>query len=188
MATSENVTTGKPNVAGAIYVETASTSSLPTTADGQITGFNDLGYAGEDGLTNANTFDSTDIKEWGGATVLSIGNNYADKFRFILIEALNPNVLKEVFGASNVTGSSLSSGISIAVKPTQHDAKKWIFDMIMRGNVLKRICLPAAAISEVQEIVYTNDNAVGYGVTLTCYPDSSGNTHYEYLKTKSTTP
>lgn len=182
MPTATNVSTGKPAVTGSIYVESASTSTLPTSAEAQITGFTELGYVSEDGLTNANTFDSTDIKEWGGSTVLTVESNYSDKFSFKLIETLNVNVLKEIFGAANVTGT-LSTGITVSAKPGQHNAKKWVFDMIMRGGVLKRICIPAAAISEVAEIAYTNGDAVGYEVTLTCTPDASGNTHYEYIKT-----
>lgn len=181
--TATNVSTGKPAVAGAIYVESASTSQLPTSATATLTGFTSLGFISEDGLTNANTFDSTDIKEWGGATVLTIANNFADTFTFTLLESMNIDVLKEVFGAGNVTGSALSSGITVKVKPEQHSAKKWVVDMIMNGGVLKRICIPAGAISAIAEIAYRADEAVGYNVTLTCMPDSAGQTHYEYLQT-----
>lgn len=181
--TASNVSTGKPAVAGAIYVESASTSQLPTSATATLTGFTSLGFISEDGLTNANTSDSTPVKEWGGATVLTIENNYNDTFQFTLLESLNPDVLKEVFGAGNVTGSALSTGYTVKVKPEQHNAKKWVVDMVMNGGVLKRICLPAAAISAVAEIAYRSDEAVGYNVTLTCTPDGSGNTHYEYIQT-----
>lgn len=181
--TASNVSTGKPAVAGAVYVESSSTASLPTSATATITGFTSLGFISEDGLTNANTFESTPIKEWGGATVLTIDDNFADTFTFTLLESLNPDVLKEVFGAGNVTGSALSTGYTVKVKPEQHSAKKWIFDMVMNGGVLKRVCLPAAAISAVSEIAYRADEAVGYNVTLTCTPDTAGHTHYEYIQT-----
>lgn len=182
--TATNVTTGKPAVAGAIYVESSGTASLPTSADGAITGFTSLGFVSEDGMVNANTFDSTPVKDWGGSTVLTIEDNYTDTFQFTLLEALNVDVLKEIFGASNVTGT-LSTGITVNAKPSQHSSKKWIVDMVMRNNVLKRICLPAAAISAVGEVTYANSDAVGYNVTLTAMPDASGNTHYEYIKSST---
>lgn len=187
MSTATNVTTGKPAVAGAIYVQSADTSALPTSAVAALTGFTELGYVSEEGLVNANTFDSTDIKEWGGTTVLTTEQNYEDKFTFTLIETMNLAVLKEVFGADNVTGSALSTGITVKVKPGQHADKKWVVDMIMRGGVLKRICIPSASVSELAEIEYVNDDAVGYRVTLTCHPDSTGATHYEYMQ-EPTTP
>lgn len=179
--TATNVTAGKPAVAGAIYVESSSSATLPTSATTSLTGFTSLGFVSEDGLTNANTFDSEGIKEWGGSTVLTIENNYEDTFSFTLIESLNVDVLKEVFGASNVSGT-LSTGITVNVKPEQHATKKWVVDMIMRNGVLKRICIPAGAISSLAEVAYKNDEAVGYEVTLTCMADASGVTHYEYIK------
>lgn len=180
--TATNVTTGKPAVAGAIYVQTTSSASLPTSAETTLTGFTSLGFVSEDGLTNSNTFDSNAIKEWGGADVLTLESGYSDTFKFTLIEALNVDVLKEVFGATNVSGT-LATGITINAKPTMHDSKKWVIDMIMRNGVLKRICIPAGAISEVGEIAYKNDDAVGYEITVTCMADSTGATHYEYIKT-----
>lgn len=181
MNTATNVTTGKPAVGGAIYVETTSSATLPTGTDSALTGFTSLGFVSDSGLTNANTFDSTAIKEWGGATVLTIEDNYTDTFKFTLIEALNADVLKEVFGSANVTGA-LASGISVSVKPTQHTSKKWVIDMIMRDGVLKRICIPAGAVSAVSEITYSNTAAVGYEVTVTAMADATGVTHYEYIK------
>lgn len=184
--TATNVTAGKPRVGGAIYVETASTSSLPTSADAELTGFTSLGYVSEDGLTNANTYDSNDIKDWGGATVLTIEDNFSDTFTFTLIEALNTDVLKQIFGDANVTGT-LATGVTVKAVPTARPSKKWVVDMVMRNGVLKRICIPVGTISAIGEIAYKNDGAVGYQVTLTCVADTSGNTHYEYMKTPSTT-
>lgn len=184
--TATNVTAGKPAVAGAIYVESASTSSLPTSAEATITGFTSLGFVSEDGVTNTNTFASEVVKDWSGAAVLTIENDYEDTFQFTLLEALNVDVLKEVFGAANVTGT-LATGITVNVTPSQHASKKWIIDMVMRDNVLKRICIPVGTISAVEEIVYKNDEAVGYNVTLTAMADTAGKTHYEYIKKPSTT-
>lgn len=184
--TSSNVTTGKPVSTGAIFVEASSSAQLPTDTSTALTGFTGLGFVSEDGLANNNSFTSNDIKEWGGATVLTIESDYTDTFTFTLIEALNVDVLKEVFGSSNVTGT-LSTGIAVSVMPAQHVKKKWVIDMIMSGNVAKRICIPAGAISSVGEIAYRNDEAVGYEITLTCTPDSSGKTHYEYMKAPATT-
>lgn len=181
--TATNVSTARPRTAGAVYVQSASTSQLPTTADGTLTGFTSLGFVSEDGLSNANTFDSADVKEWGGSTVETLNDNFTDTFTFTLLEALNVDVLKEVFGSANVTGT-LSTGIAVSAKPEAHDSKKWVFDMVMRNGVLKRICIPVGAISAVGEVVYRNSEAVGYNITLTAMNDGTA-THYEYIKTPS---
>ena len=96
MAKASNVTTGKPKKGGAIFRAPLG-STLPTDATTALDkAFVCLGYCGEDGLTNSNTPESDSIKAWGGETVLTYQSAKEDSFTFVLIEALNPDVLKAV--------------------------------------------------------------------------------------------
>lgn len=175
-----NVSAGKPKVGGAINVADTN-ATLPTTVNAALTGFTALGYVSEDGLTNQNTIESEDIKAWGGDTVLVIQTEKTDTFGLTLIEVLNVDVLKIVFGDTNVTGT-LADGITVNVNATELPEKAWVIDMVMRGGALKRIVIPRAKVSEIGEVTYTDNEAVGYELTLTALPDASGNTHYEYIK------
>lgn len=184
MATTPNnsahVTVGKPKVGGAIFWAPLGTE-LPTDATTVLnTAFANLGYISEDGVVNSNSPESDDIKAWGGSTVLTTQTGKTDTFQFTLIEALSVAPLRLVYGAANVTGD-LSTGITIKANDTQQDSGCLVIDMIMRGGVLKRIVLPSAAVSEVGDISYTDSDAVGYQTTLTASPDTTGNTHYEYI-------
>lgn len=180
MATVNNVSVGKPNVGGAVSTA-ALGATLPTDATTALDNtFTNLGYISEDGLTNNNTPESDTIKAWGGDTVLTYQTSKEDTFTFTLIEALNVDVLKAIYGTSNVSGT-LAAGITVKANSTELDAAVWVIDMVMRGGYLKRIVIPNGKISEIGEIVYQDEEAIGYEVTITAMPGTDGDTHKEYI-------
>ena len=112
MPTVSNVSAATPGVSGAIYrapIGTALPADATTTLGGA---FVELGYVSEDGLVNTNSPETENIKEWGGTDVLNVLTEKTDEWQCTLIEVLNVNVLKAIYGASNVTGT-LSTGISV---------------------------------------------------------------------------
>lgn len=181
------VTAGKPRTAGSVY-RAATTATKPTDATTSLgAAFTSLGYISEDGLANNNSPETENIKAWGGDIVLNTLTGKEDTFTFKLIEAINKDVLAAVYGSSNVSGT-LSGGISVSAKSAESEAAMYVFDMILKGGVLKRIVVPNATVSEVAEITYKDNEAVGYEITITAVPDSSGITHYEYIKQTSPSP
>ena len=174
------VTVGKPKVAGAVYWAPTGTT-LPTSASATLAaGFVALGYVSEDGLTNNNGPESDTIQAWGGDTVLTIQTNRPDTFALTLIEALNDNVLKTIYGSSNVIVDG-SDNITVKATADEMTTGSWVFDMVMKGNRAKRIVVPNGTITELGEIAYKDDEAVGYAVTITDIPDTNGVYHYEYI-------
>jgi len=177
-----NVTAGKPKTTGAVYRAPLG-STIPTDPTTALSSdYICLGFCSDDGVTNTGNMESENIKAWGGQNVLTTSSSSDDTFKFKLIEALNKDVLKFIYGSANVTGDlTEGTGIAVGVNGYSQDDSIIVIDMVMRNSAVKRIVIPSATISEVGEIAYKDNEAVGYDITLSCAADSSGKTHYEYM-------
>ena len=183
--TATNVSVGKPAVTGGIYRAPLGTT-LPTDASTSLAGtYKSLGYVAQGGVTNSNTLECDDYRAWGGDVVLSYQTEKTDKFSFGLIEVLNKDVLETVHGTSNVSGT-LSTGISVTVNAKDLTEYVYVIELALRGGAIKRIVIPDGKISEIGDVVYEDEEAISYPLTITAQADASGNTHYEYIK-KTTT-
>ena len=182
--TATNVSTGKPKIAGAVFVAPKGTT-LPTDATTELSSaFVCLGYVSEDGLTNNNEMDVSAIKAWGGAIVYRSLTELDDNFALTLIESENEDVLKAVYGDANVT-TEADGTVKVEVKAEDPQERVWVFDLALRGSRAKRIVIPDGAITGREAIVYNDSDAIGYGITVSAYPDSDGKTHIEYLESAS---
>lgn len=184
--TATNVSAGKPKIGGAIYRAIKGTAAPTDAVSTLASAFKAMGYVSSDGLVNTNSMQTSEIKAWGGDTVMVAQTGKTDTMKFMLIESLNSDVLSAVFGAGNVTGT-LSTGMTIKVNADLQEEAVWVIDMVLNGNVAKRIVVPSGVISALADITYKDDNVIGYGITLACLPDSSENSHYEYLKSGGAT-
>lgn len=176
-----NVSVGKPKVGGAIWcAPISSTLVIPTDATTALdTAFKCLGYCSDAGLVNSRDHNTGNINAWGGDNVLDYGSIASDKFKFTLLETLNIDVLKAVYGEDNVKGD-LATGISIDVGSQLPEAYVWVFELVMRNKAVKRIVVPQAAITEVGDVTYTDEDAVGYETTISATP-IGGKYHHEYI-------
>lgn len=179
MADASKVGTGKPKVGGAVY-RGATTATLPTGTEGNMTGFTSVGYISEDGVSNAISVTSNDIKAWGGDIVDSSETEYKDEFKMVMIESLNDEAMKVYFGDENVSGT-LETGITVKSNSKPQGYHAYVVDTVQKGYT-RRLVFPRAKVSSKDEIVYKDDTVVAYGVTLLAAPDTAGNTHYEYIK------
>lgn len=180
--TAANVSTGKPNVSGAVYVAPASTT-VPTDATTALdtTKYVCMGYVSEDGLENANDLSFSDIKAWGGVVVYKSLTDFGDTFKLALLESENEDVLGLVYGSGNVDVDANTGEIEISVKNSDPEEHVFVFELALRGNKKKRIVIPSGAITAREAIKYTDSDAIKYGITVSAYPDANGLTHTEYI-------
>lgn len=177
----QNVTAGKPKVGGAIYFAPLG-STLPTTATEALdAAFENVGYISDAGLVNSNSPTSENIKAWGGDIVLTTLTEKPDTFKFTLIEAMSVNALKAIYGASNVEGTDLETGLEVHANSTQQPDYAWVIDMVFKNNTVKRVVIPDAGVSGVGDVTYADGSAVGYETTISAMPDENGDTHIEYI-------
>ena len=181
--TVSNVSTGKPNPAGAIYWAPAG-STLPTDATTALdAAFKALGYISEDGLTNANGIETETIKAWGGDIVAVPQTDFTDTFQFKCIEVLNLDVLKFIYGADNVSGA-LATGITVKANAGDKPAGVFVCDMAMRDGAKKRVVAPNAKLTELGDITYVDNDVAGYEATITAMAggfSGDSDTHKEYI-------
>lgn len=173
------VTAGKPKTTGAVYRAPRGTT-LPTDATTSLqTAFKSLGYISEDGITNANTKSSEEIKEWGGAVVMTVQTESKASFEMTFIESLNTEVLKLVYGDSAVTETS--GAITVSADSSEATAQCFVIEMVVGGNRAQRIVIPNGKVSEVGDVSFKSGEAVGFTVTISALPDASGKFYYSYI-------
>lgn len=179
MNDASNVSFGKPKATGAVFVAPYGTT-LPTDATTALNAaFKGLGYVSEDGLVNSVETDTENVNAWGGDLVLVGQTSFAETFTVNLIET-NADALKVYYGEDNV------SVVGDAIKITQNSAMlpnvSVVFELVLTGGRVKRIVVPNAQIADrSSEITYVDGEAIAYPAVFTAYPDSSGNTHTEYI-------
>jgi hypothetical protein len=160
-------------VTGAVMSAPLATTA-PTGTGGTTTGFVDLGYVNEDGVTI--TFpeggDSTPIKAWqNGATVRTIRAASEDnpEITFTLLET-KLEVIESALGVS-VT-QAVSEGHFEFDTTDVRVGESWIIDVV-DGAELVRVYVPKGTPTGGLELVFKNDEPIGYNVTLDCERDAT---------------
>lgn len=177
-----NTSAGKPKIGGAVFSAPYG-STLPISASSTLdAAFQNKGYMGDSGVVNSNSMSSNPLRAWGGDVVLMTQESKDDTFQFTMIEVLNPDTLKSVYGSGNVSGT-LASGISVRANGTELPAQAWVLDMLLRDGAAKRIVIPNGKITAIGDITYADNSLIGYPVTITALPYAvyDGDTHREYI-------
>lgn len=138
-------------------------STLPTDATSTINvAFDELGYIAEDGVTQSIDETTTKIRAWqNGDTVREVQTAHDLTFTFTAIET-NEAVLKAFYG-NHAAGK-------VEINGSQGTRGPWVIQ-VKDGDKDVRIVIPDGQITDRGDVNYVGTGAVGYPVTITCYPD-----------------
>lgn len=162
-------------VTGTVWTALQGVPTLPGDALTAPTGFTDLGYISEEGVTQSISSSNTDIKAWGGDTVRTIQTEHDLTYSFTMIET-NAATLKLYYSDSGATAAAVS------ITGAQGARQTMILDVV-DGDQAIRLELPDCQVVEVGDITYATEDAIGYQVTVTCYPDGTGVKAYKWIAT-----
>lgn len=161
-------------------------TTLPILSDISKTGvtlaaaFEGNEYVSEDGLTLAPAMSTTDIKDWSGSTVRKVLESFDGTLSWTMIST-NEGALGISFGEDHITTSAASAthGEQVRAELGAHlpEAQSWAF-LMKDGDARIVIVVPNGQVTEVGEVTFASNAAVGWKVTLSCYPDSSGECIY----------
>ena len=183
--TAAKVIVGKPLATGGVMVAPKGTA-LPTGATAASVALDALflgtGYISEDGVTQSIGTDTTDVVAWGGDTVRVIQTTHSLTYQFSFLET-NAEVLKLVYGDTNVSVSAATSSagtrVATLVNSKTLPHKSYALE-VKDGEAKVRVVIPDGQITAVGDVTYVHSDAIKYDVTITCYPDSTGNKAYIY--------
>jgi len=137
-------------------------------------------YVSEDGLTLTPTMSTTEIKDWSGATVRKVLESFDGTLSWTMIST-NEGSLGVAFGDGHVTSQDATAnhGSQLMVEMGAYlpEAQSWVF-LMKDGNARIVVLVPNGQVTEVGEVTFAANAAVGWNVTLSTYPDASGNSIY----------
>lgn len=155
----------------------SSISKTGVTLDGAFVGNE---YVSEDGLTLSPSMSTADIKDWSGAIVRKLLESFDGTLSWTMIST-DKAALEIAFGSANITSitASTTHGTQVQAALGAHlpEEQSWVF-LMKDGDARIVIVVPDGQITNVGDVTFKTNEAVGWNVTLSCYPDSSGYSIY----------
>ena len=155
-------------------------SSISTTGVTLDQAFTGDEYVSEDGLTLTPSMSTTEIKDWSGTTVRKVLESFDGTLSWTMIST-NEGAMEVAFGDNYVTTAAAASthGAQTRTALGAHlpEAQSWVF-LMKDGDARIVIVVPNGQVTEVGEVTFAANAAIGWQVTLSCYPDSTGECIY----------
>lgn len=177
---SDNVAFGAPNADGALSLAPYGTA-LPTDGTTALPSvWKCLGYVSDGGMTQSTKRTSSSVSAWGGDTVAERQTKFERNKSFELIECLNPNVLKMIYGDENVIVAN-NGNVSIQAKSNQLPYVAMVYELMPDEDHVIRKCVGRTKVTEVADVSYVDGDPIKFGITMKEFPDANGVYEYTYI-------
>ncbi|MDR0435790.1 MAG: hypothetical protein LBH11_03370 [Propionibacteriaceae bacterium] len=161
---SNNVAVG---ITGAIYLG-GSAATRPTDAKTPLTtGWDDLGYTSDAGVTESRSLSSSDIAAWqNGDVVRKVVTSASMTIKAMLLETTKKTV-------GLYYGTTVGDDGLVKVVPSRTGSRHKMCVDVIDGDKFIRTYIPQGQVTEVGDQVYAGGTPIGYEVTITAYADES---------------
>lgn len=178
----KKIIVGVPDRVTGAVMNAAVGTALPTSVSGSVAAFTDCGYITEAGVVTSHTLNTVTVHDWGGDIVRQFVQTADGKISLTFLES-NAQSAAAFWGPGNVTTVAPTGGTgnvtTVLVNGQDPGHFSWVFN-IKDGIRKKRICVPDGQVLTRGPITYSRGAAATYQVDITTFPDSAGNTWYEY--------
>lgn len=168
----ENILVGAPVTAtgGVLFGE--STVAAPTDATTALDlAWVKAGFISEDGVTRTTDASDDKIRAWGGDTVKVVRTEHSITYTFTFLESANADVLKLIYGESNVT---IAAGkVKINQTSAMPPRKSFVLDMA-DGETKLREYIKNGQLTTSGDTVFVHSDVIRYEVSIEAFPDANG--------------
>ena len=178
-----NIYSAAPLVLGSLRAGPLGTEAPTSAIDTLDAGFVDLGYIGDGGFTKKLDRRTTMKRAFGGKVVKVLQSEFTGTIQLKLLESLNADCLKAVYGASNVSTTAATSQHGAQVEVLVNSIKlphcSWVVDTADEElDAAYRIYVPDGQVTTVGDIKVVHTDTIEYDITITAFDDVTGNQMY----------
>lgn len=157
-------------------------AAVPDAAFTIATTMKKLGYISDAGISEKETRSTKKIYAWGSDQVADPQDQFSLEVTFEMFEFLNPDVAKVAYNAANVTvtPATTTAGSRLSILQTSDvlDMHTWLFDTYSPGGKRVMKFIPLGRVTTKDPMIWSHKDILSHKVTVTCFPDTSGNFAY----------
>lgn len=175
MANTDNVRAG---ITGNVRVAALGTTAPTTALAVYATGWADLGYLSEDGVTQSNDADTTEFTSWQNGTVVRrYISGSSTTWGFTCLETKLDTI--QLYYPGSTVATDATGNTTVTIRNPSSDPRAFAIDVVdgrlPNGDArILRWLVAKGELTDRGDITFSNGDPVGWEMTITAYPDANG--------------